>query len=325
MSRVSSIFKTETVYKPFKYPWAVEMAALHEDLHWTEQEAEVGRDVETWKGNLTEPERQIITHILRLFTQSDVAVGHLYVDNLLPVIRNNELRQMLLAFAAREGIHQRAYALVNDTLNLPEEEWSVFLDHEEMRAKWEHMAGISRPKNPETLAYAIAHQVFAEGVSLFGQFIILLQFRLQGAMMGMGEIVKWSIRDESQHAEGLARLFRTLCADHPDVLTDKFKHSIYEAARRVIQLEEAYIDSAFSLGSLKNLTKEETKQYIRFITDRRLLQLGFKALNEEPLDNPCPWVENIVYGRNLPNFFEVRPTEYSNSGLAGDWSECVYK
>ena len=207
--------------------------------------------MEDWKSNLSEADRNIITHILRLFTQSDVAVGRSYIDNLLPVIGNNELRCMLLSFAAREGVHQRAYALVNDTLNLPEENWSIFLQYKEMKDKWEFMSTRFTNDTLQGFALNIAKQAFTEGVSLFAAFIMLLQFRLSGQMMGMGEIVKWSIRDETVHVEGLVKLFLEICKEHPEIVNDEFKKLIYDCMRELVGLEDVkVVDMYRSLQTL---------------------------------------------------------------------------
>ena len=130
-------------YKPFKYPWAVTYATEHERIHWIEDELELQTDVNHWKSDvLTKQEKHHITQILRLFTQSDVAVGTNYLEYYIPKFKNNEIRAMLTAFASREFIHQRAYALLNDTLGLPEEEFSTFLEYQQMSAKVEFMSDI---------------------------------------------------------------------------------------------------------------------------------------------------------------------------------------
>ena len=131
--------KFSTSYKPFLYPWAVELTKKHEEIHWIEDEAELSEDVQDWKTKLTEEEKTFITHVLRLFTQSDVQVGENYHELLIPKFKNNEVRNMLGSFANREGVHQRAYALLNDTLGLPDEDYHAFLEYTEMADKIDFM------------------------------------------------------------------------------------------------------------------------------------------------------------------------------------------
>lgn len=314
MSRLTDFSQT---YKPFAYPWAMEAAVNHELIHWHELEAELQEDVLQWNtGALLPHEVNQITQILRLFTQTDAQVGGNYCDLFIPYFRNNEIRCMLLAFAAREGIHQRAYALLNDTLGLPDEEYQAFLGYTQMADKIEFMQD-NDVSTPEGMARSLAQSVCNEGMSLFSAFVMLLNYQRFGKMKGMCKIVEWSVRDESQHVQGMSQLFRQYCAENPQVLTDEFKRSVYEMYRRAVALEDRFIDLAYELGGSEGLTAEEMKQYIRYIADRRLIQLGFKP-NFGVKVNPLPWVDELL-AEGHTNFFEQRVSEYSVAGMTGEW------
>lgn len=306
-------------YKPFQYEWAVTYAREHERIHWIEDELELQTDVSHWKsGKLTEAEKHHITQILRLFTQSDVAVGTNYLEYYIPKFKNNEIRAMLTAFASREFIHQRAYALLNDTLGLPEEEFSAFTAVKEMQAKLDFMQNIDVHSVSGT-GLAIARSVLNEGMSLFSAFAMLLNYQRFGKMPGMCTVVEWSVRDESQHAEGMAKLFRAFCDEHPRIVTDEFKASIYQMFRDAVRLEDKVIELAYEMGHLEGLSAEEVKQYIRYLADRRLIQLGLKP-NFKASTNPLPWMEEMLSGSSISNFFEKRVTDYNAHGLSGsDW------
>jgi glutaredoxin 3 len=314
-----SLLESNTTYKPFKYPWAVTYATEHERIHWIEDELELQTDINHWKSDkLTANEKNHITQILRLFTQSDVAVGTNYLEYYIPKFKNNEIRAMLTAFASREFIHQRAYALLNDTLGLPEEEFTAFLEYSEMADKVEFMSDIDVHTISGT-ALAIARSVLNEGVSLFSAFAMLLNYQRQGKMPGMCTVVEWSVRDESQHAEGMAKLFRAFTEEHPRVVNDEFKRTIFDMFRTSIRLEDKVIDLAYELGDLEGLSATDVKQYIRYLADRRLIQLGLKP-NWKVKDNPLPWMEELLGGSSLSNFFEKRVTDYNAQGLEGeDW------
>jgi len=318
--RSGGLMKFSQTYKPFHYPWAVEITTRHEKAHWIEDEIDLGEDVMDWKsGKVTPLEKDYITNILRLFTQSDVAVGQNYYDQFIPKFKNNEVRNMLGSFAAREGIHQRAYALLNETLGLPDSEYHAFLEYKEMTDKVDFMME-SDASTQRGLALALAKSVFNEGVALFASFVMLLNFQRFGKMKGMGKVVEWSIRDESMHVEGNARLFKTFCAEHPRIVDDEFKKEIYEMARVAVKLEDKFVELAYKIGEIEGLTQEEVKQYIRYITDRRLLQLGLKT-NFKVKENPLPWLEWVLNGADHTNFFENRVTEYEVAGLKGEWTE----
>ena len=305
-------------YKPFYFSWAVDLTVRHEKAHWIEDEIDLGEDVSDWKTNKVTPiEKDYITNILRLFTQSDVAVGQNYYDQFIPKFKNNEIRNMLGSFANREGVHQRAYALLNDTLGLPDSEYHAFLEYKEMTDKIEFMqkADITTQRG---LALALAKSVFNEGVALFASFVMLLNFQRVGKMKGMGKVVEWSIRDESMHVEGNSRLFKAFVAEHPKLVDNEFKKEIYGMAKNVVKLEDKFIQLAYAMGEIQGLTMEEVKTYIRYITDRRLLQLGLKT-NFKVKNNPLPWLEWILNGADHTNFFENRVTEYEVAGLTGSW------
>mgnify|MGYP001455145798 CR=1 FL=1 len=307
-------------YKPFYYPWAVDLTSRHEKSHWIEDEIDLSEDVADWKGNkMTNNEKEYITNILRLFTQSDVAVGQNYYDIFIPRFKNNEVRNMLGSFASREGIHQRAYALLNETLGLPDSEYHAFLEYKEMTDKVDFM--MDNDSNTLTgTGLALAKMVFNEGVSLFASFVMLLNFQRFGKMKGMGKVVEWSIRDESMHVEGNAKLFKAFCAEHTRIVDDEFKAAIYAMAKKSVRLEDKFIDLAYEVGDMEGLGKEEVKEYIRYITDRRLLQLGLKP-NFKVKENPLPWLEWVLNGADHTNFFEGRVTEYEVAGLNGSWHE----
>ena len=312
-----SLFKQSRTYKPFMYPWAVELAKKHEEIHWVEDEAELSEDVQDWRTKLSDDEKEFITQVLRLFTQSDVQVGENYHEFLIPKFKNNEVRNMLSSFAARETVHQRAYALLNDTLGLPDDEYHKFLEYKAMADKIDFMSE-GKIQTQTDLALTLAQSVFNEGMSLFSSFVMLLNFQRFGKMKGMGTIVEWSIRDETIHVQGNAKLFRTLCDEHPRIVNDELKSKIYEMAKRAVELEDKFVALAFNGSEVQGLTRDEVKLYIRHIADRRLLQLGLKP-KFKVKDNPLPWLDWVLNGASHDNFFEKRVTEYSVTGMEGDW------
>jgi ribonucleoside-diphosphate reductase beta chain len=206
---------------------------------------------------------------------------------------------------------------LNDTLGLPEEEYSAFLNYKQMKDKIDFMSEIDT-HSQSGLAKAIARSVMNEGMSLFSAFAMLLNYQRFGKMKGMCEIVEWSVRDESLHCEGMVKLFREFCAEHPRIVTDEFKKDIYEMFRQGVELEDAVTDAAFEMGDIQGLTAAEVKQYIRYIADRRLIQLGLKG-NWKVKENPLEWLDWVISGDSLKNFFEGVVTDYSSQGMEGEW------
>jgi glutaredoxin 3 len=270
------LLQESKTYKPFQYPWAVEKAISHEKVHWGEWEAKLQDDVAQWNnGKLTNVERNHITQILRLFTQSDVQVGTNYLESYIPK-----------------------------------------LEYQQMADKIEFMADID-VNTQSGLAKAVARSVINEGMSLFSAFVMLLNYQRYGKMRGMCEIVEWSIRDETMHCEGMTQLFRTFCEEHPRIVTDEFKSDIYQMVRDAVALEDKVIELAYEMGDLEGLSQKEVKKYIRYIADRRLIQLGLKG-NYKVKENPLPWVDWVIAGDSHKNFFEGVVTDYNAAGMDGD-------
>jgi len=312
-----STMEESRFYKPFKYPWAMEMAEDHEKIHWGTWELKLQEDVDQWKnGTISKVEKNHITQILRLFTQSDVQVAQNYCDLFIPKFKNNEIRNMLLSFANREGTHQRAYALLTDTLGFPDSEYSAFLEYKEMVKKIEFMQD-NDTSTLHGLGKAMAQTCVNEGMSLFSAFVMLLNYQRFGKMKGMCEVVEWSIRDETKHVEGMTKLFREFTNEHRRIVTDEFKKDVYKMFREAVKLEDKVIDLTYSMGSVEGLEKGQVKDYIRYLADRRLIQLGLKP-NWGVKDNPLEWVDWIVAGDSFKNFFEGTVTDYSAAGLEGD-------
>ena len=309
-------------FKPFQYPWAYDAWLKHEQSHWLHTEVPMLDDVKDWKKNLTDSEKKFLTHIFRFFTQGDIDVAGAYVKNYLPNFPQPEVRMMLLGFAAREALHIAAYSHLIETLGLPEATYNEFLEYQEMRDKHEYLLDISNEvKDSSSIATDIAvFSAFTEGMQLFSSFIMLLNFARHGKMKGMGQIITWSIVDETQHTEGMIKLFRTYIEENREIWNDDLKGRIYTIAEKMVQLEDKFIDLAFEMGPMENLTKEDVKEYIRYITDRRLISLGMKGIFKRKR-NPLPWVEEMINAPTHTNFFENRVTDYSKGALSGKWDD----
>ena len=229
-----------------------------------------------------------------------------------------EARMMMSSFANMEGIHQHAYSLLLDTVGMPETEYKAFADYEAMADKHEYINNIKvTASNKESIAKALAvYSGFTEGLQLFSSFVILLNFPRFGKMKGMGQIITYSIRDESLHVEAMTKLFREFIQENIELWTDDFKKEIYQACRDMVALEDRFLDLVFDQGDIEGLTKKEMRQYIRYIADRRLLQLGLKT-NYDVNENPLPWLDSVM-GVEHQNFFEGRATAYMKAGLRGN-------
>jgi ribonucleoside-diphosphate reductase beta chain len=303
-----SLFDKRTYYKPFDYGWAFEAYEMQQKMHWLPSEVPLHEDVRDWNERLTIEAKNLIG--------GDVDIAQAYLDKYIPKFKTPEIRMMLSAIATSEANHAHSYSLLNDTIGLPDKEYKAFQEYKEMANKHEYLFK-SKGAGLEGLAREIAcFSAFGEGLQLFASFVMLLNFQRYGRMKGMCQIVTWSIRDETHHVESMIKLFHQLIKENPNIWTEKFKASIYQTCRDMVDLEDKFIDLAFSMGGIRGLKPEEVKEYIRYIADRRLLQLSLKP-NYKVKDNPLGWLDWVLNGVEHANFFENRATEYNKGTITG--------
>lgn len=308
-------------YKPLDYPWALDAFLLQNKMHWMLEEVPLADDVKDWNHKLTEEEKNLLTQIFRFFTQGDIDVAYGYLHKYIPVFGHKpELAMMMSSFANMEGTHIHAYSGLLDTIGMPEVEYQAFAEYEQMAAKHDYLSQFTCEDTESTIKSLAVYSAFTEGLQLFSSFAILMNFQRFNKMKGMCTVVEWSIRDESLHVEYMTKLFRTFVEERYELWTDELKKEIYDICRKMVDLEDAFIDLAFEQGGIEGLTPEEVKLYIRYIADRRLIQLGMKP-NYGVKDNPLEWLDWVLNGASYANFFESRATEYSKVPLVGDWGE----
>jgi ribonucleoside-diphosphate reductase beta chain len=318
----SNLSEERNYFKPFNYPWAYEAWLKHEQSHWLHTEVPMAEDMKDWKKKLTKEEKTFLTQIFRFFTQGDIDVAGGYVKNYLPYFPQPEIRMMLTGFAAREALHIAAYSHLIETLGLPETTYNEFLEYAAMREKHDYIMEISSKNTTRenTATHIAVFSAFTEGMQLFSSFIMLLNFARHGKMKGMGQIITWSIVDETQHAESMIKLFRTYIEENREIWNDELKSKIYTIAENMVSLEDKFIDLAFGVNEMEGLSAEDVKKYIRYIADRRLISLGLKGVFKVK-KNPLPWVEEMINAPTHTNFFENRATDYAKGALSGNWGD----
>ena len=318
-----NLLEEREYYKPFVYPWAFEKYKKQQQMHWLPDEVPLQDDIKDYNQKLSADERLLIDNIFRFFTQADDDVCCGYAKHYLPTFKQPEIRMMLVSFAAMEAVHQEAYSLLLETLGKSDDMYQEFFDIQAMSDKHDYLTDFSMKTKHDMAKTMAVYSGFTEGVQLFSSFAILLNYPRHNLMKGMGQIVTWSIRDESLHVEGLSELFRTFMRENPELWTDKLKYEIYCAAERTVELEDNFIDVCFNKVTVPDLTAREVKEYIRYIADRRLLGLGMKAIFKSTV-NPLPWIDMQVNAVEHTNFFENRATEYAKASTQGNWQD-VFK
>jgi ribonucleoside-diphosphate reductase beta chain len=316
-------------YDVTRYPWAYECWKRQQQTHWMGEEVPLGADIKDWQsGHLSDAEKSLLTQIFRFFTQSDVEVGDNYLKRYIPIFQPLEVQMMMAAFTNMETVHIDAYALLLKTLGMPQSEFEAFREYDAMRAKADYMHTFGVNTVSDVARTLAMFGAFTEGMALFASFAMLLNFPRHNKMNGMGQIISWSVRDESLHCEGIIRLYHAW-NEETGAVTKAVRDDIMEVAKIMVGLEERFIDLAFSLGSVQGMTPADIKSYVRYIADWRLTQLrltpafgnfeetesGYRQIKPHPL----PWLVEILNGVEHANFFEQRATEYSKGASRGSW------
>jgi ribonucleoside-diphosphate reductase beta chain len=315
-----SLLDASPVYKPFSYPWCYDAWLIQQQVHWLPEEVPLADDVKDWHNKLSESERHLMTQIFRFFTQSDIEVNNCYMKHYAQVFKPTEVQMMLAAFSNIETVHIAAYSHLLDTIGMPQAEYSAFLEYKEMKDKYDYMQEFGVGTKEDIAKTLAVFGGFTEGLQLFATFAILLNFPRFNKMKGMGQIVTWSVRDESLHCASIIRLFRTFVSENPEIWTQEFQRDIYKACETIVTHEDAFVDLAFELGAVEGLAAEDVKAYIRYIADRRLSQLGLQPIYHVET-HPLPWLDTMLNAVEHTNFFENRATEYSKAATQGTWAE----
>jgi ribonucleoside-diphosphate reductase beta chain len=315
-----SLLSASPVYKPFHYPWAYDAWLMQQRIHWLPEEVPLADDVKDWQRTLTENERGLLTQIFRFFTQADVEVNNCYMKHYARVFQPTEIQMMLAAFSNMETIHIAAYSYLLDTIGMPEAEYSAFLRYKAMKDKYDYMQQFGTDTPADIAKTMAVFGAFTEGLQLFASFAILMNFPRFNKMKGMGQIVSWSVRDETLHCNSIIKLFHTFIQENPDVWNERFERDLYIACATIVDHEDAFIELAFELGGVEGLNADLVKNYIRYIADRRLAQLGLQPIYRIG-ENPLPWLDEMMNGVEHTNFFENRATEYTKAATRGTWEE----
>lgn len=317
---VPKLLMPQVGYKPFRYPWAYDHWKKQQQVHWLAHEIPMAEDIKDWAIKLTPEEKSLLTHIFRFFTQSDIEIQDNYMTRLGGLPWPTEVKMMLAAFANMETVHIDAYSLLIETIGMPETTYSQFMEYDALKKKHETYSNFTVNSVEDVAKTLGMFGGFAEGVQLFASFAILMNFPRFNKMKGMGQVVSWSVRDESLHCDGITDLFKVFC-DESGCLTKGLKGEIYDIAEVVVEEEDAFIDLAFSGGGVHGIDAEDLKRYVRYLMDFRLRNLGLKSIFKVGRKHPLPWLSPLLSGHEHANFFETRATEYSKAATKGTWDQ----
>lgn len=329
---MSKLFQERIPFKPFEYPtYYTEGWLKQAQAFWLHTEIPMQGDVKDWNEHLTKEEKNLVGNILLGFAQTECAVSDYWTTMVTNWFPKHEIKQMAMMFGSQETIHATAYSYLNETLGL--DDFSAFLHEPAIAEKFELLTATSNDwKHTDLEVNADARKevgrslaifsAFSEGVSLYSSFAVLYSFQMRNLLKGIGQQMKWSIRDESLHSKMGCQLFREMCNEFSE-LKDDSKSSIEEAARLIVELESKFIDKMFEMGELENLSSSDLKEFIKARTNTKLVELGYESIFEYDKDavERLDWFYQLSGGVTHTDFFAVRPTDYSKAGEGEDWDD----
>ena len=307
-------------YKPFEYQTAFEFYKDQHRAHWLADEVPLSSDLNDWKLKLSESEKSLIGNILKSFAQTETYVNDYWATKVAVWFPKHEIKAMACAFADFESIHAEAYARLNEELGL--DDFQAFMEDEEAKAKIDRLVELPGDTLREKALSLAIFSAFTEGVNLFSSFAILMSFQLRNLMKGTGQIVEWSVRDESLHSKAGCWLFRTLMEENPELDNPMMTIDIYEACEISVGLEFDFIDKAFEMGDVEGLNKDQLKNFIKARANEKLIELGYDPLYNDIDPNllkQMEWFGHLTSGKTHQDFFAGRVTDYSKS--TADWSD----
>ena len=319
-----SLFDERIPYKPFEYPeYYTEGWLKQAQAFWLHTEIPMSGDVKDWNEKLTKAEKNLVGNILLGFAQTECAVSDYWTQKVVSWFPKHEIQQMAMMFGSQETIHAVAYSYLNETLGL--ENFEAFLHEPATAERFENLVSYNG-SDPVGIGRSLAiFSAFAEGVSLYSAFAVLYSFQLRNLLKGIGQQMKWSVRDESLHSKMGCRLFRHMCEENPKLLKD-CKKDVLKAAETMLKAEEQYIDKMFEQGDIENLKSYDLKQFIRKRLNEKLQELGYSdhgkhfEFNEKAASN-LDWFYHLTGGHTHTDFFAVRPTDYSKANEGEDFED----
>jgi ribonucleoside-diphosphate reductase beta chain len=303
-------------YSPFQYQKAYDFWEAQQQSHWIHSEVSMASDINDWKTKLTDSEKNVIGHILKGFIQSEIFIQEYWNQMVSKWFKKPEIQMMAASFGNMESVHTVSYAYLNQSLGI--EDFDAFLHEPTAKAKIDRLME-TKGKSKEEIARSLAiFSAFNEGVNLFSSFAILLNFSRFNKLKGVGQIISFSIKDESLHSEAGCWLFRTLISEFPEIMTDALKEKLYDAARLTVELEDNFISKAFELGTIEGITLHDMKAFIRYRTNTKLGDIGlgklWKNIDKQSIER-MSWFDVLASNNSHDDFFASRVNSYSKGSL----------
>ena len=313
---------------PLRYGWAYELYRTMKANHWEPEDIQMAKDIEQWRDDraLSEIDRWIVRMGIGYFSAAEGIVGDNIIHSVRELMTASELKLVLGRHAHEENIHADSLLYMISSLGIdPHECEAMFDDIPTIVAKNRFVTDVSQElrrdldmTDPPAIQL-LAKNMFVfgqcmEGTQFYGLFGMILSLYRQGKLTGIGTMFRYTLRDESNHIELFRRLLLELVAENPEIWTAGFREELRELMREAVALEERFIADCLPVQGV-GLSHQDFAQYIDYIADRRLIGCGLEPLADpaHPVENPLPWLAELMDVRKEQNFFEGRVTEYQRA------------
>ena len=318
------LFDERIAYKPFEYPvYYTEDWLKQAQAFWLHTEISMQSDIKDWNEKLTPKEKNLVGNILLGFAQTECAVSDYWTQKVVSWFPKHEIKQMAMMFGSQETVHAVAYSYLNETLGL--EDYEAFLHEPATADRFENLVAYSGDSHVGIARSLAVFSAFAEGVSLYSAFAVLYSFQMRNLLKGIGQQMKWSVRDESLHSKMGCQLFRHMCEEN-NQLAHLCKADIIKAAETMVDLEIRYIDKMFEMGDIEGISANDLKHFIKKRANEKLVELGYADLSGHFVFNGSAasnldWFYHLTGGHTHTDFFAIRSTDYSKAGENEDFED----
>jgi ribonucleoside-diphosphate reductase beta chain len=318
------LFDPRIPYKPFEYPeYYTEGWLKQAQAFWLHTEIPMSGDLKDWNEKLTPEEKNLVGNILLGFAQTECAVSDYWTQKVVSWFPKHEIQQMAMMFGSQETIHAVAYSYLNETLGL--ENYEAFLYEPATVERFDNLVAYEGTDQKGIARSLAVFSAFAEGVSLYSAFAVLYSFQMRNLLKGIGQQMKWSVRDESLHSKMGCRLFRHMCEQNL-TLKEECKTDIIDAAKTMHNAEISYVTKMFEMGDIENLTAYDLHQFIKKRMNEKFQELGYTKedfffdYDKKGADN-LDWFYHLTGGHTHTDFFTLRPTDYSKANEGEDFND----
>lgn len=311
--------------RPIKYQWAYDLYNQAVANTWFPHEIALGEDLEDWK-KMSEDERHAVSFLMSFFNPAELIVNRTLALGVYPYLKAPEAHLYLAKQMWEEANHCLAFEYVLETFPLDKEKiFKQHLENETIKAKESfisnYLTRMSENKldietsegKKDFVRNLVAYNIVMEGIWFYSGFMVALSFRERRQLRNFGSLIDWVVRDESLHLKFGLNLILTILEENPEIVTEEFSKEIQKIIIDGVNLETAYNKEMFPRGIL-GVNADYVNQYVQYVTDRRLEELGFPA--HFNVTNPAKWMATATDTLELVNFFETQNTNYEVNAKA---------